>query len=211
MDQGTGAEESTPRSQSGSRRALIAAAQDLLAAGRQDFTMEEAAERAEVSPQTAHDHFPSRDALQVAASDAAMAEFEEYLFDRGRDVTDPLEQMVVNMRLFARMPDTHPRLAAIVVNAPVRPVAGPRGYTEAAFAHVTGIVAAGRAWPNDLDLALMTVVASTERLMTLRAQDPSRAPEEADALAFQNLLIFGVSRSAARKLVSRPLPPWPRD
>lgn len=193
-----------------SRSALVAAAQELLASGHPGFSLTEAAAIADVAPQTAYNHFRSRDALAAAAVDSAMTEFESYLFDRGRDVTEPLEQLSLNMRLFARMPDTHPRLAAVVVNAPDRALAGPRGYTEAALEHVSGIVAAGLANPDNLDLALMTVVASTERLMTLRALDPTRDAAEVDALAFQNLLLFGVSRARARKLVSTPLPPWPR-
>lgn len=205
----TEAQGQAPKRHTRSRRALIAAAQGLLAEGQTDFSIQEVAERAEVVTQTLYNHFPSRQALISAAVDDAMEQWEADMLAATGGLQDPLEQLSANMRLFGRMPDSHPRLAAIVVNAPERSLAGPRGYTPEAVKHLQGIADAGLIKPTNLDLALMSIVAATERLMALRAIDPTRPPEEADELAFQNLLVLGVPRHKVVRLVSLPLPEFP--
>ena len=200
-----------PRRRTRSREALIRAAQELVAERGTDVSTHDVAARAEVSPQTLYNHFPSKEALLAEAAADAIARFEDYLEQRTRDVHDPLEQLCVNMRLFGRIVDSHPQLAAVLAGSTNRALAGPDGFTVAAARHVAPMADSGLITPDDLGLALMGVVASTERLVALRVADPSIGPERADALAFQNLLLFGVPRSRALRLVGLPLPPWPRD
>lgn len=211
MSERSPAQERAPKRQTRSRRALIAAAQALMAEGQTDFSIQELTERAEVATQTLYNHFPTRQALISAAVDDAMEQWEADMLAATGRLEDPLEQLSANMRLFGRMPDSHPRLAAVIVNAPERSLAGPRGYTPEAHKHLQGIADSGLIQPDNLDVALMTTVAATERLMTLRVTDPSRPPEDADALAFQCLLMFGIPRAKARRLVGRPLPALPSD
>ena len=211
MSERTQAQGQAPKRHTRSRRALIAAAQGLLAEGQTDLSIQDVTQRAEVVTQTLYNHFPNRQALIAAAVDDAMEQWEADMLAVTGGLEDPLEQLSANMRLFGRMPDSHPRLAAIIVNAPERSLAGPRGYTPEAHKHLQGLAEAGHIQPDNLDVALMTTVAATERLMTLRVTDPSRPPEDADALAFQCLLMFGIPRAKARRLVRRPLPAFPSD
>lgn len=189
-----------------SRASLIAAAQEFLAAGKTEFTVSDVAARADVALQTLYNHFSSKDALVAAAAAAAIEEWESDLLACTSELRDPLEQLSANMRLFARMPDSHPRLAAIVVNSWSTAIARPRGYTERALQHVQGIAATGAIKPLNLDLALMATVASTERLMELRTRDRSRGPAEVDELVFQNLIVFGVPKQTIARLLAKPLP-----
>ena len=189
-----------------SQRALIAATRSFLKNGDSDFTIVDVANAAETSVQTIYNHFSNREGLIAAAVQNAIDEFQSDMLQATTSLSDPLEQLSTSMRLFGRLPESHPHLASIVVNAPRFALAGPRGYTPEALIHVTGLKEAGLIFPSNLELALTATVASIERLMYLRSIDPSRSVNEVDELAEMNLLVFGISPEKARELVQRPLP-----
>lgn len=189
-----------------SRRALIKATQKFLELGVLDFTIADVAKAADTAIQTIYNHFSNREELISAAARSALDEFQIEMIAVTSELEDPLEQLSANMRLYGRLPESHPRIASIVVNTPQFTAAGPRGFTQEAFAHVTSLRDAGLINPMNLELALMTTVAATEKLMILRAYDQTRTVQYVDDLACQNLIIFGVAEEKAKKLVERSLP-----
>lgn len=195
-----------PQRSTRSRRALIRATQELLADGQRNFKLQDVTHHADVVMQTLYNHFPTREDLLQAAVRDALDQFQKDMIAVTNKLTDPLEQLSANMRLFGRLPESHPRIAAIILNAPEINGVGSRGYTEEAFAHVESIREAGLINPPNLDLALMGTVASIDRLMRLRAADKSRPVSDVDELAFQNLLTYGLSSRLAAELVARELP-----
>lgn len=189
-----------------SQRALIQATQQFLEQGILDFKIVDVAHAADTAVQTIYNHFSNREELISAAARSALDEFQLEMIAVTSELADPLEQLSANMRLYGRLPESHPRIAAIVINTPHFTAARPRGYNPVALAHVTSLLDAGLINPLNLDLALMTTVAATEKLMILRAHDQTRTVQDVDDLALQNLIIFGVPAEKAKELVKRKLP-----
>lgn len=198
-----------PQRKTRSRAALLRAAQDLIASGSNDLSVKAIAERAEVSPQTLYNQFPDKDALLAEAKASALGDFETYMFDRGRNVTSPLEQFALNLRLFGRAPDTHPHFAAVIANSPLWVLVGATGYSPGVAAFAQSLIDRGLLNPADLELALISTAASLEHIIVLRINDPRIPESRVDDLVFLNLLDLGVGRQKARRLVELPLPPWP--
>ncbi len=199
----------TGRRKTRSRAALLRAAQDLMASGSSELSVRDLTERAEVSPQTLYNQFDSKEILLAEAKAAALGEFERYMVERGKDVVDPLEIFTLNLRLFGRAPDTHPYFAAIISNSPLWVLVGETGYAPALASFAGSLIEAGLLRPDDVDLALISTAASLEHLVVLRRNDPSIPASRVDDLVIRNLVDLGVSRTVARRLVCRPLPPWP--
>lgn len=192
-----------------SQRAIIRVTQQFLAEGNIDFRLQEVFKRAEVVPQTFYNHFGNRQTLLTAAVDAAMSEWEADMLQATSNIVDPLEQLATNMRLFVRMSQSHPGLAAVIIAGQSMAPTGRQGYTDEAFRQLSELQAQGLIKPLNLKLALMAVVAATERLMQLRTIDKKRPLSEIDELVFQNLVLLGVSPRKAKKLIERELPTFP--
>lgn len=202
---------STARRRTRSRGALLRAAQDLIASGATDLSVKAVAELAEVSPQTLYNQFPDKEALLAEAKASALVDFETYMLERGKGVTAPLEQFALNLRLFGRAPDTHPRFAAVIANSPLWVLVGKTGYSPVLAEFTASLTEAGLLSPEDADLALITTAASLEHMVVLRLNDPSIPEGRVDDLVFRNLLDFGISRAKSRRLISKPLPIWPHE
>ena len=190
------------------RAALIRAALDLLAEGEFNFSVAAITKAAEVVPQTLYNHFETKEALLTEAKAAAMAEFEKYMFEREKDVEDPLEKFVLNLRLFGRAPDTHPHFAAIITNSPLWVLMGKTGYSPVFGVHGNELKKAGLIKVEDLEIALIATASSLEHIVVLRANNPSIPEKRVDDFVYQCLLIFGITPSKAKKLVNLPLPIW---
>jgi AcrR family transcriptional regulator len=200
---------STARRKTRSRTALLRAAQDLIASGATDMSVKAVTELAEVSPQTLYNQFPHKEALLAEAKASALVDFETYMFERGKDITVPLEQFALNLRLFGRAPDTHPHFAAVIANSPLWVLVGKTGYSPVFAAFTASLIEAGLLAPEDVEFALVSTAASLEHIVVLRLNDPSIPESRVDDLVFRNLLHFGISRARARRLISKPLPTWP--
>jgi len=192
-----------------SRAALLRAAQDLIASGSADLSVKAISEIAEVSPQTLYNQFPDRDALLAEAKASALSDFETYMLERGRSVTAPLEQFALNLRLFGRAPDTHPRFAAVIANSPLWVLVGQTGYSPRFAAFTQSLIDSGLLAPDDVELALISTAASLEHIIVARMHDQSIPESRVDDLVYRNLLDFGIRRAKARRLADLPLPPWP--
>ena len=98
------------------RAALLVSTQEVLAIKGQAVTIEDIAEHAEVAVSTIYKHFKDKDALVEATILWGFKSWEEWALNQVADISDPLEQLVVPMRLFVRVNKTHPPHAQSLVN-----------------------------------------------------------------------------------------------
>jgi AcrR family transcriptional regulator len=96
------------------RVALIKAAQHVLAEIGPDAGIEEFAEAAQISVSTIYKHFENKDALIDAAFVEAFRDWEAWANEVSSKIKDPLEELVVPMRLFLRVKRTHPLYAGMI-------------------------------------------------------------------------------------------------
>jgi AcrR family transcriptional regulator len=98
------------------RAALLHATQEVLAVKGQAATIEDIAEHAQIAVSTVYKHFKDKDALISATILNAFAEWESWAESLALQSNDPLEQLVLPMRLFVRLNKTHPYHAQTLVN-----------------------------------------------------------------------------------------------
>lgn len=192
-----------------SRLALLRAAQELLASGDSDFSIAAITKAAEVVPQTLYNHFDTKEALLAEAKSSALIDFESYMFEREKNVKDPLEKFTLNLRLFGRASDTHPHFAAIISNSPLWVLIGDEGYSPVFAEHGKALKKAGLIKVEDLEISLIATASLLEHVVVLRKKNPSIPEKRVDDFVYQCLLLFGITPSKARKLVNLPLPVWP--
>lgn len=98
------------------RAALLHSTQEVLAIKGQAATIEDIAEHAQIAVSTVYKHFKDKDALISATILNAFAEWESWAESIAMQSKDPLEQLVLPMRLFVRLNRTHPHHAQTLVN-----------------------------------------------------------------------------------------------
>ena len=98
------------------RAALLKSTQEVLGIKGQAVTIEDIAEHAEVAVSTIYKHFKDKDALVEATILWGFKSWEEWALNQVADISDPLEQLVMPMRLFVRVSESHPHHAQSVVN-----------------------------------------------------------------------------------------------
>jgi AcrR family transcriptional regulator len=95
------------------RASLIKAAQSVLAEIGPEASIEEFAEAAQISGSTIYKHFENKDALIEVAFVEAFRDWEAWASEALGIIKDPLEELVVPMRLLLRIEKTHPLYAAM--------------------------------------------------------------------------------------------------
>ena len=96
------------------RAAILRAALTVFARDGVDATMDEISEEAQVAMSTVYKHFKDKRDLITATTTLAFEEWESWVAKRIVEVSDPLEQLVMPMRLFLRAKVTHPEYAQLV-------------------------------------------------------------------------------------------------
>jgi AcrR family transcriptional regulator len=187
------------------RDALLDAAEELLAAGRVDASVATITAEAGVGVGSFYNHFSSKESLFTLAAQRAFAGFESVLISQTEHIANPAERLCTRVRLFCRLPDSHPRLARIVVNAAPRSLISPVGYSPAFEADALSAAAAGDLNGADLDLKLLTIAAGAERLVGQAVIFPPLSEQRADDFAAVALQVLGMSRHEAQPLAHRPL------
>jgi len=95
------------------RASLIKAAQSVLAEIGPEASIEEFAEAAQISGSTIYKHFENKDALIEVAFVEAFRDWEAWASEALGEIKDPLEELVVPMRLLLRIEKTHPLYGAM--------------------------------------------------------------------------------------------------
>ncbi len=194
------------RRKAATRAALVRAARELLVEDGPDVSVQAITDRADVALGSFYNHFEGKPAVFAAAATDALIEFEAALVSATKDEHDMLAMFAARMRLFGRMPDSHPHVAAVLTRVPPSPDLAPHGYSLQARADVDGSAIALQFSPDEIDIRLIAAHGGFMELVALRQRDPSVGPERADDLAAVMLQLFGVSRETAEAIVARPLP-----
>lgn len=191
------------------RRAIITAAQELIAELGLDITAKEVADRADLALKTLYNHFPTKNDVVHAAVFEAAGEFEAYLKARTSGIEDVILRATTRMRLNGRMIDTHPIIARVLVNASSIASTMGTAITDEASALITELSSENELTSANHRMLLMVALASNSRLTAMRLADPTIGPESADELAIWLITAFGYPEKKVRALVAEPLPAWP--
>lgn len=188
------------------RAALLHSTQEVLAVKGQTATIEDIAEHAQIAVSTIYKHFKDKDTLISATILNAFADWESWAESFAQQSEDPLEQLVLPMRLFVRLNKTHPHHAQTLVNY---------------FAVVARIV-------PQLQVKLISHITALNKAKLLKLENPSAAAKhfhavitfavveqvtnpkatekDADESVRAALRVLGISDELAVKLTQSPLP-----
>jgi AcrR family transcriptional regulator len=188
------------------RTALILATQELLGKKGWVATIEEVASNAEVSVSTVYQHFDSKEELFRACLLEAWASFESWALAASSLVKDPLEQLVVPMRLMFRASTTHPTYAQMLANsrgelAPMIPT-----ITKTLSANLRQLLKVKVIEGDHPDIRINNLIAVILQIFLAHLDEPkSKAPEADLALALA-LPMLGISPAKAAAITTTPLP-----
>lgn len=190
------------------RAALLEAARELLAAGREDASIKEITARAGVGFGSFFNHFPGgKDELWFAAVMEVLDGYAEWLRGATEDATDPAERFARSFRLTGRLALDRPDLLAPVLTRGTEVLFLDGGVRAAAMEDLTAGVDAGRFVALDPEIHLVTVGGALLGLVRLVATAPERASTEViDAAATSVLRMLGLDAAEAEELCALGLP-----
>jgi AcrR family transcriptional regulator len=188
------------------RAALLHSTQEVLAVKGQAATIEDIAEHAQIAVSTVYKHFKDKDALISATILNAFAEWESWAESFAVQSKDPLEQLVLPMRLFVRLNKTHPHHAQTLVNyfAVVARIV-PQLQVKL-IAHVTALNKAKLVKLDDPAAAARHFHAVITFAVIDQVTNPKATEKDADESVRAALALFGIPEALAKKLAFAPLP-----
>jgi AcrR family transcriptional regulator len=188
------------------RAALLRASQRLLAEVGPDASIDQFAEAAEISVSTIYKHFENKDALISAAFIDAFHEWELWADEQLKGVEDPLEDLVLPMRLFLRVKKTHPLYAAMSArNLPDLPKYF-HGTEEGLIEHIAELMKAKIIEIESPAIRIRSISASLLAGLADQLLNPAATEKDADATVEVILSILGISPAKAKKLAHGPMP-----
>lgn len=203
-----GAANRLVRRKARTRQALINAARHILASGRStDLSVQEITDAADVGLGSFYNHFTSKAELFEAAVDDVLEQHGQYLDALLESVKDPADVFATSIRLTARMADTHPDVARILVRSGASYLHSDRGLAPRALRDIELATGTGRFSVTNPYVALASTAGSLLAYLHLRLERPDVVGEEgADELAEQILRMLGMTRKSAHVIAHRPLP-----
>jgi AcrR family transcriptional regulator len=188
------------------RAALLHSTQEVLAVKGQAATIEDIADHAQIAVSTVYKHFKDKDALISATILNAFAEWESWAESLALQSKDPLEQLVLPMRLFVRLNKTHPHHAQTLVNyfAVVAQIV-PQLQVKL-IAHVTALNKAKLLKLENPSAAAKHFHAVITFAVVEQVTNPKATEKEADESVRAALRVLGIPDELAIKLVQAPLP-----
>jgi len=188
------------------RAALLHSTQEVLAVKGQAATIEDIAEHAQIAVSTVYKHFKDKDALISATILNAFAEWEVWAESLAMQSKDPLEQLVMPMRLFVRLNKTHPHHAQTLVNyfAVVAQIV-PQLQVKL-IGHVTALNKAKLLKIDNPAAAARHFHAVITFAVIYQVTNPKATEKDADESVFAALALFGIPEAQAKKLAFAPLP-----
>jgi AcrR family transcriptional regulator len=193
------------------RSALIAAAQQLLAQGRSNASIQEITDAADVGFGSFYNHFESKDELFEAAIRATLEAYDVLREELVGGYDDPAEVFAISFRMTGRLQRQAPELVRVVLHTGAAILQSDVGLGPSARRDIVAAQEAGRFEQGNPDLALMSAGGALLGLLQLLDFDPDAdADELSDEMTYHVLRMFGMTRAAARKLCSGPLPGQPQ-
>jgi AcrR family transcriptional regulator len=184
------------------RAALILSTQELLGQIGWNATIEEVAAHAEVSISTVYKHFETKDRLFEACVLGAWNDWESWVFERVSSISDPIEALVVPMRLMVRANITHP-LFGRILSKNVGPISGMLpSLAKSVSGHLTSLVAEGHIDIDHPQMRVKNMQAILLRLLQEQCQMPDSKASEADLAIELALPILGIPAAKASSIMA---------
>ena len=191
------------------RQALIDAAVQLIAEGREErASIQEITELADVGFGSFYNHFPSKEQLFQTASGEVLERWGQMIDRACEGIADPAELFAVSFRISGRLGWTHPDVARFLTGAGLELLDAPYGLAPRALRDIeTGQAAGSFTFPS-ADIALSAVAGGLLGLLQLHQRRPGSIKETSvDELASGVLRLLGVPAEEAARLAALPLPP----
>ena len=188
------------------RAALISATQVLLGDKGWTATIDEVAEHAGVSVSTVYKHFETKELLFETCAIEGWNEFEAWALQLAAECKDPLEQLVVPMRLMIRGQKSHPVLAQMLAKNVAEFTALVPLFTKNLGNHMRELVKAKVLEIDHPDLRIMNLKAVLIRIFFLQLENPKAKQSESDLALSLALPMIGISPTKAKALMELPLP-----
>lgn len=200
----------TDRRKARTRNALLAAARKFLAEGRSSVSIQEITDAADVGFGTFYNHFDTKDQLFDEAVQATLNLYSALRDEIVARYDDPAEVFAVSFRMTGRLQRQVPEMVRVLLNSGMSILLREEGLRPRARRDIIAAQEAGRFEPMDPDLALMSAGGALLGLLQLLDAGPELdAAELSDAMTYRVLRMFGMTKRAAEKLSSGPLPPQP--
>jgi AcrR family transcriptional regulator len=182
------------------RAAILRAALTVFARDGVDATMDEISEEAQVAMSTVYKHFKDKRDLITATATLAFEEWESWVAKRIVEVSDPLEQLVMPMRLFLRAKATHPEYAQLVAkNFGVVSQILPE-LTGTFTAQVNALNKAKVLNVENTPMAIHNLLSVVVIQLVNQTLNPKATATEGDLAIRIALSMLGISESKAKKL-----------
>ena len=188
------------------RAALLRASQRLLADVGPDASIDQFAEAAEISVSTIYKHFENKEALIAAAYIDAFHEWELWADEQLKGVEDPLEDLVLPMRLFLRVKKTHPLYAAMSARNLADLPKYFHGTEEGLIEHIAELMKAKIIEIESPAIRIRSISACLLAGLADQLLNPAATEKDADETVEVILSILGISPAKAKKLASGPMP-----
>lgn len=188
------------------RAALISATQVLLGDKGWNATIDEVAAHAGVSVSTVYKHFETKELLFETCAREAWAAYESWALSVTASASDPIEQLVMPMRLMFRSNRTHPVFAMIFVRNVNEFTALVPLMTKNLGTHMRGLIKAKVLDVDHPDLRIMNLKAVLMRIFLQQLENPKSKDGDADLALSLALPMIGVSPAKAKALMELPLP-----
>jgi AcrR family transcriptional regulator len=188
------------------RAALLRATQQLLAEIGPDASIDQFAEAAEISVSTIYKHFENKEALIAAAYIEAFRDWELWADTQLEGIEDPLEDLVLPMRLFLRVKKTHPMYAAMSARNLADIPKYFHGTEEGLVEHIADLMKAKIIEIESPAIRIRSISACLLAGLADQLLNPATTEKDADATVEVILSILGISPAKAKKLAHGPMP-----
>jgi AcrR family transcriptional regulator len=186
--------------------ALLRASQRLLAEVGPEASIDQFAEAAEISVSTIYKHFENKDALITAAYIDAFHNWEVWADAITQGIQDPLEELVMPMRLFLRVKKTHPLYAAMSARNLAEMPKYFHGTEEGLVEHIAELMKAKIIEIESPAIRIRSISACLLAGLADQLLNPAAKESDADATVEVILSILGISPAKAKKLAHSPMP-----
>jgi AcrR family transcriptional regulator len=188
------------------RAALLRASQRVLAEIGPEASIDQFAEAAEVSVSTIYKHFENKDALISAAFIGAFHDWEEWADVFVKETADPLEELILPMRLFLRLKKTHPLYAAMSARNLADLPKYFHGTEEGLVEHIGELMKKKIIEIESPAIRIRSLSACILAGLADQLLNPGAKESDADATVEVILSILGISPAKAKKLAHGPMP-----
>ena len=188
------------------RASLLRASQQLLAEVGPEASIDQFAEAAEISVSTIYKHFDNKEALIAAAYIEAFHDWELWADVHLEGIEDPLEDLVLPMRLFLRLKRTHPLYAAMSARNLADLPKYFHGTEEGLVEHIGELMKKKIIDIESPAIRIRSISACILAGLADQLLNPAAKDSDADATVEVILSILGISPAKAKKLAHGPMP-----